>query len=450
VVLAAIFMIVMLAMVAFAIDLGYVANLRTEVQRAADAGAFAAAGRLVDGAAAAEQTARQFVAANLVGGDQVPEAEIEVEFGEWNFATKQLVPSAGPPSAVRVFARQVNQPLFFGHMLGMHKSYAQAEAIATYRPRDIMVVLDYSASMNDDSELKQIGRISRADVEANLRQIYDELGAPKFGNLPWRPQSINSTNVSTVKRKLGLDRVKYPYPSGSWDDYIRYVMTSDSVRSAGYRRQYGGLTLVNYWLERQPRHDQTPDLWKTSQQPITAVKDSVQLFLAYLQEVQTNDRIGLAVYTSTDGTGTLETGLTDDYQKVEDISRQRQAGHYHSFTNIGAGLAKARKELEDNGRPGALKMIVLMTDGVANRPTGTSQAKAYVNAEADKCAKDGFPVVTVSLGTGADKDLMQSVADKTSGVHFNIPGGQSVAQYEEELKDVFREIADHRPLLLVQ
>jgi hypothetical protein len=70
--------------------------------------------------------------------------------------------------------------------------------------------------------------------------------------------------------------------------------------------------------------------------------------------------------------------------------------------------------------------------------------------EADRCAKSGLPVVTVSLGVGADKPLMQKVADRTGGVHFNIPGGRSVSEYEQQLKDVFRKIASNRPLRLVK
>jgi hypothetical protein len=45
---------------------------------------------------------------------------------------------------------------------------------------------------------------------------------------------------------------------------------------------------------------------------------------------------------------------------------------------------------------------------------------------------------------------MQQVADMTGGIHFNIPGGQSVAEYEAALKDTFRKIAEKRPLQLVQ
>ena len=45
---------------------------------------------------------------------------------------------------------------------------------------------------------------------------------------------------------------------------------------------------------------------------------------------------------------------------------------------------------------------------------------------------------------------MQEVADTTGGIRCNVPGGQSVDDYEEDLKDVFRQIADDRPLKLVQ
>jgi Mg-chelatase subunit ChlD len=197
-------------------------------------------------------------------------------------------------------------------------------------------------------------------------------------------------------------------------------------------------------------HSQTPDLWKTSEQPITAVKEAVKVFLAYLQEVETDDQLGLAVYTSENDTAKLEVGLTNDFQLVEDISRQRQAGHYDKMTNIGAGIQTARIELDDNARPGAFKMIVLMTDGIANLPDDTAVAKQFAVNQAQLCADKGYPIITVSLGAGADTGLMGQIATITGGVHFNIPGGQSVAEYEEDLKDVFRDVAADRPLKLVK
>jgi len=89
-----------------------------------------------------------------------------------------------------------------------------------------------------------------------------------------------------------------------------------------------------------------------------------------------------------------------------------------------------------------------MTDGVANRPFGGAQS--LVISEANLAAAAGYPVITVSLGAQADAVLMQQVADITSGVHFNIPGGQSVSDYEQDLKAVFALIASYRPTQLVK
>ena len=449
-VLFAILLIVLMAMLAFSIDLGYHMTVQTELDRAVDAEALAGAGTLAEGTDQAIATVRDFVARNHVACAPVSEADMDIETGHWDPATRTFIASDNLPSAIKVRAEGVDKPYFFARALGYNDFDVNAEAIAIYQPRDIMLVLDYSASMSDDSELRSIGTLGRAAIEANLLQIYQQLGSPTFGNMQWNPVYIASSTNATVKTLLGLNGVPYPYPSGSWDDYINYVRNNANINNAGYRRDYGYLTLVNYWLEMKPQHNQTPDLWKTNEQPITAVKEAVTVLLSYLQEVDTDDRLGLSVYTAADGTAKLETGLTHDYPLVETISRQRQAGHYHTYTNIGAGLQKARLELDNNARPGAFKMIVLMTDGIANLPSNTTVGCQFALDEAQQCAVHTYPVVTVSLGAAADVAIMDNIAQITGGVHFNVPGGQPVAAYEEQLKDVFRKIAKDRPLKLVK
>ncbi len=450
IVLTALLMIVLMTMLACSLDIGFMAHVRGQVQRAVDAGALAGAALLGEGPQAAEPVAREYVQYNPAGGSVIPDGSIDVQFGAWDEGSRTFNEGANPLTAIRVFAQQADRPFFFARVLGNDRFAVGAEAIATYQPRDIVVVLDYSASMNDDSELKHIWQMGRAGVEANLRQIYGELGSPVYGTMQFTPQYISSTNPQVLANQLGLTAVPYPYPSGSWPDYFRYVQNDSAVAAAGYARRYGYLTLVNYWLFSQPKYSETPDLWKTSEQPITAVKDALAVFLSYINESPTEDRVGLAVYTSRNGTGVLEKELTFDYGDLERISRQRQAGHYDYFTNIGAGMQKAREELRDNGRRNAVKLIVLMTDGIANRPQNQTTARNFVRQESQLAADANFPICTISLGASADTALMQEVADTTRGVHFNVPGGQSVAEYEEDLREAFRKIADFRPVMLVE
>jgi Mg-chelatase subunit ChlD len=448
IILFAILLTVVAAVMAFSIDVGYMANVRSELQNAVDAGALAGAGVLQENPSMADAAAVQYIQQNLVGNRPVSTEGIDVSAGIWNDTTRTFTAGGEFPNAFRVKVTDEDQPLFFGRLLSRGLFDVQASATAVYQPRDIVVVLDLSTSMNNDSELRAIATLGESAVLDNLDQIYEELGSPVYGNLQADPVQIESTVTADILAQLGLTDLEYPYPGGSWAEFVEYVRDDSTVNSAGYRKRYGYPTLLQYWLARRPLHSETPDLWKVSAQPVTAVKDAVSVLLAYIQEVQSDDQIGLAAYTHPEGGAKLEVSLTRNMSLVEQTSRERQPGQYESMTNIGAGLRVAREELINHSRRGAFKMIVLLTDGQANLPD--NDANGYLLEQAQLTADAKYPVVTVSLGAGADQHIMQQVADLTGGVHFNVPGGQTVQEYEEQLKDVFREIASHRPLKLVE
>ena len=600
IVLAALLMILMMAVLAFSVDLGYMFSLQTDLKRSTDAAALAGAGVLVEGPDVAQLQAFEYLVRNPVGGASLADNEqwqqhletllaankddITIELGYWDPAATDnpQTPAderfavydasacgASPPSAIRVQAYQRDIPFFFGALFrkyemvygpeGMRQRAVPidiySESIARYQPRDIMLVLDFSASMNDDSELKRLAEVpadqvasARTIIEANLQEIDTELQAldspPDCGSLPFTPAwpvmhgqaasgaiphctvqfgtdqygyksvlvtstkdlsnvvietsdgnrqkfeplsggsgtfkgTLSSTKnkrisrvwvksgsnssgdgagygerfectTTTIKKAFGLDAVAYPYPSGSWDSYVDYVHNNSYVSNAGYYRKYGRMTLINYWLESKPGYDQTPDLWRVSEQPVKSLKTGVDVFMDYIREVDTKDRLGLSIYNSPEATALLEHALTYDFDAVAATVTQRQAGHYEQFTNIGAGIQTARLQLKSQGRKGAFKMIVLMTDGRANRPNGESDGQAFALNEAQLVANEHWPIICISLGNEADTELMQQIADRTNGYHFNIPGGASVTDYSAQLRNVFRRIADHRPLILVK
>jgi hypothetical protein len=313
-----------------------------------------------------------------------------------------------------------------------------------------MLTLDFSASMNDDSTYSAMSTLGSAHITANLQQIHGELGSPQYGNMSFNGVTLSSTNNTTLKNTLGLTNVPYPYPVGSWNEWFSYVQNNGTLNNAGLRKKYGYKTLIHYWLDSRPMHSETPSLNSVSAQPVKALKEATEVFFSYLEAQDTDDRLGLSIYNSVNETAVLEHALTTDYAAVNTLLQARQAGHYNHYTNIGAGLNKSRIELQQHAREGAFKMIVLMTDGIANRPTNETVAKQYLLSEAQVCKDAKIPVCTISMGAGADTAIMQQVADLTGGKHFNIPGGQTGAEYEEQLKDVFEEIAAIRPLKLVQ
>ena len=112
-------------------------------------------------------------------------------------------------------------------------------------------------------------------------------------------------------------------------------------------------------------------------------------------------------------------------------------------------MTVARQEIEAHARLRTFRTMVLMTDGQANLPGTSTQAKAAVVTEANLAAASKIKILTISVGVDADTSLMQQVADITGGLHFIIPGNQTAASMKTQLQDAFQQIASTRPLKLV-
>jgi hypothetical protein len=136
VVLTAFLMIALMGLVAFAVDVGYIANAKTELQRSADAIALASAARLPD------LTAALLAATETSANNQTPVTPAlnptDLVFGFWdrNAATFTSPPPLGRPfNAARVTLRRTQAAgdplqLFFGRVLGSESSDVIATATA--------------------------------------------------------------------------------------------------------------------------------------------------------------------------------------------------------------------------------------------------------------------------------------------------------------------------------
>jgi hypothetical protein len=449
-VLVALLLIVILCFGALAVDIGYLTRVQSQLRNAVDAATLAGAGAMSFGDDAAIVTVRDSFGKNLVAGRNLTEQEFLVELGDWDPEKQEFIPVAVDlPSAIRVSGTRDDVSVFFARTIGMETQTLQASAVATYLPRDIMLVLDYSASMNYDTQFRHLPHLGRDVVEQGIRNMYEDLGSPRYGNMTFEPRFIETTDAVLLLEELGLTDVPYPYPVGSWQEYFMYVQRVRFVRNVGYQQHYGYLTLLDYWQSVRPTHWETPDLWMTRHQPMTAMKNAVTLFLEYVARADVHDRVGLTVYNASDGTALVEHGLTRDFAAVEAISRQRQAAHYERNTNVGDGIRVAAEELARTARPGAFKLLVVMTDGHANRPVGVN-AREYALQQAQIVAGQGIRFLTISFSVMADELLMGEIAEIGGGLHFNVPGQGTVEEYEAELIEAFVEAARFRPLRLVK
>lgn len=296
----------------------------------------------------------------------------------------------------------------------------------------------------------------------------------------------------TIKKGLGLTSVPYPYDSGSWDDYVEYCRGksyslsgySNNVYNAGHHRKFGMLTLIDYWNYSKPRFDQTNELWKVRQYPVAAMRNGASLFNDFLSGLDFGDHVGLVTY---DETARIETVLSDasfpetvdlssnpisnQYADVSTIINHKQAGHYDVYTNIADGIGNGITLLNNHRRAGAKPTILLMTDGQANRkPAGVSTPAGWDwdeltdydgDGNADYSTSDtykkaalikakeavdlGFTIHTLTVGAGADRDLMQAIAYMGKGEWIDCPGGTSVGEMDAQLLAAFSKIAANVP-----
>jgi hypothetical protein len=150
-VLTLILMIALMGMLAFAVDLGYLNVVRTELQRSADAAAIAGAWRLIDtngpSAVTSSETLSGYAASNATYYAAVNNSlRLSPALGEGDLTIGYIADPAAEsieidtvskiqPNAVKVRVRRDNSqngevPLFFARVLGFDATSSQAEATA--------------------------------------------------------------------------------------------------------------------------------------------------------------------------------------------------------------------------------------------------------------------------------------------------------------------------------
>lgn len=135
IVLAAAMLVVLFAMVAFAVDIGYIVHVDTELQRTADACALSAVQMLPD---KAQATAVAQAVATENYGTAGPDLEVsDIEFGDWDRETATFTPMKTNPNGVRITVRRTTArgnpvQLFIAPVLGYSQADVTATAIAMY------------------------------------------------------------------------------------------------------------------------------------------------------------------------------------------------------------------------------------------------------------------------------------------------------------------------------
>jgi Flp pilus assembly protein TadG len=150
--------------VALAVDIGLVVVARVECQNAADLSAMAGARTLATSGSsgnvtAATATAISAATANSIWSRPIQASEVTVQAGAYHYDpnAQVFVPQFPPGSGDNYSLMQVtinhSGNVLFARVFGIQMFTVSATATAAHRPRDVAIVLDYSGSMNNESDL---------------------------------------------------------------------------------------------------------------------------------------------------------------------------------------------------------------------------------------------------------------------------------------------------------
>ncbi|MCK4658325.1 MAG: VWA domain-containing protein [Phycisphaerae bacterium] len=334
---------------------------------------------------------------------------------------------------------------------------------------------EIDALLSDENDSSSTYWSNRVAVALGLARwdsgMEDDDGNPigLWATIP--PGHRNNGNGNTIVGSSEITwLVDYPFEAddedspGSWRDYIKNYVRSSSTQmyyaNHDFRYRFGLKSFINYLLERKPRHSQTPDLADTPIQPMQAVKDAVGHLVQTIYDLESEDQLSLEVY---DTTGRHEVDLHEasnnkpaDQDEVVETLNARQAGHVDIWTNMGAGVLRAREELgSDRGRSAARKVMILITDGYANVACETcsggyySGGKQYAKDEAALAVEEGIQIFTVSVGSYCDANLMQYIADLGGGEHL-AASDETVEEMSVTLNAIFQHLGGCRPVELIE
>lgn len=274
------------------------------------------------------------------------------------------------------------------------------------------------------------------------------------------PYPNQSSNPDTAHVQVG----------GSWEDFVDYVMDDRSSMTrydprnqyygdSDLRYRFGLKTWVDYLQEKQYGNDDSPGLAGTMQQPMGAIVGGFKESLNIIDRLGGNDLVGLASY-ATYGYGPDDkpgymSWLTKDIDYIRSRIDLLQPGMWTTSTNIAQGIDECVKVLEKSpeARSSANRVILLLTDGIANRTRdGNSSNRATARSDAIEAAEDahdkGITVYTISVGSNADTGLMAEIAEATGGFHFHTEG--TVDNYTAELQTIFRRLGSERTVMLIE
>jgi len=493
-----------LVIVGLSIDVGRFLWARTQIQAAVDAAALAAAQSMPDQQDAAQKADWYWMDNSGFIRSQGRNVQFRV---------------TSPPGnkAVRVEA-SAEIPPWFVRLVGFNQWNVSAAGEAESQVLDIAMVLDISGSMCFDTYPQVEAQTAwmspgRADRIPRLRQAIPARGA---GLIPIYPDSVGIFTSPPASANNQNFAHKPPPPAGGADVITIYLdsvaifnSTSASANNQNfgynattpyYQRNIGGragtimidrelftiqsINAANNSMQvRRAQQNRNTGQWTTKDahavgaqvwanrlsctlaapngaggpfEPYDTMVDAADYFVGLFDPQY--DKIGVANFSNR---GSLVASLSSNFNAVR--SALHSMSPPNGATNIAHAIAVGRQILDGTGkRANAVRVLVLLTDGVANtycgsatynpnaynttscsEGSGQSIAVEHAFNEAQRAKNADIIIYTIGLGNEVDHNFLAQIARMTGGKYFYSPTA-------EQLDEAFQAVAEQTHIALVR
>ncbi len=152
--------------------------------------------------------------------------------------------------------------------------------------------------------------------------------------------------------------------------------------------------------------------------------------LQFVRKLDDRDRLQIILFSSDVSTLTPLSPLSE---KRQDVLNSVSGIFEQGDTRLYDATLTAYQELLKNGDPEHIRAIVVLSDG---EDTASSNSLEQINAEISATAGEGgnaIKIFTIGFGDGADKGVLQSIAEPT--------GGKQYDSSPENIQKIYDEIA---------
>lgn len=178
---------------------------------------------------------------------------------------------------------------------------------------------------------------------------------------------------------------------------------------------------------------------KTPPEPLTTAKNAAT---AYVDSSELIDKVGLVSFAST-ASSPIDHELSSDHEDVKSaIARIGIDKVSLQYTNLGDAIKAATSELgSERYTKDAKKVIVALTDGIANRPLDPVNPKnlkyagEYGALQATSARTQGIEVYAIGLGKGTDEAYLRDRIASSKGQYYNAPTAAT-------LQSIYKKIAE--------